>query len=67
MTGIIRLPTDLTENFAADADVTYTGQGDIFATAAFYQKYGASVGNFPGIVVPAQAAARRACRRSRPR
>ena len=46
MTGIIRLPTDLTDNLAADADVTYTGQGDVIATAAFYQKYAASVGNF---------------------
>jgi hypothetical protein len=29
--------------------VTYTGQGDVIATAAFYQRYAASVGNFPGI------------------
>ncbi len=49
VTGIIRIPTDLTENFAADADVNYTGQGDILATAAFYQKYGASVANFTGM------------------
>ena len=49
VTGIIRLPTDLTDNTAADADVTYTGQGDVIATAAFYQQYAASVGNFTGI------------------
>jgi hypothetical protein len=49
VTGIIRLPTDLTANFGADADVSYTGQGDIIATAAFYNKYAASVGNFAGI------------------
>jgi hypothetical protein len=49
VTGIIRLPTDLTGDLDAPAGVTYTGQGDIIATAAFYQKYGASVGNFAGI------------------
>ncbi|MGB6615599.1 MAG: hypothetical protein WBE95_16090, partial [Trebonia sp.] len=49
VTGIIRIPTDLTENFAADADVNYAGQGDILATAAFYGKYGASVANFTGM------------------
>ncbi len=49
VTGIIRLPTDLTDNLDAPAGVTYTGQGDIIATAAFYQKYAASVGNFAGI------------------
>ena len=49
VTGIVRIPVDLTENFAADADVNYTGQGDILATAAFYQKYGASVANFTGM------------------
>ncbi len=49
VTGIIRLPTDLTDNTSADADVTYTGQGDVIATAAFYQQYAASVGNFTGI------------------
>ncbi len=48
VTGIIRLPTDLTDNLDAPADVTYTGQGDIIATAAFYQKFEASVGNFLG-------------------
>ena len=48
VTGIIRIPTDLTENSAADANVTYAGQGDLFTTAAFYQKYGASVAGFLG-------------------
>jgi putative ABC transport system permease protein len=49
VTGIIRIPTDLTENFTADADVIYTGQGDLFTTAAFYREYGASVGGFLGL------------------
>jgi hypothetical protein len=49
VTGIIRLPTDLTANSDADANVSYTGSGDVIATAAFYQKYAASVGNFPGM------------------
>jgi hypothetical protein len=49
VTGIVRLPTDLTDNLDAPSDVTYTGQGDVIATAAFYQRYAASVGNFPGI------------------
>jgi hypothetical protein len=49
VTGIIRLPTDLTDDLDAPAGVTYTGQGDIIATAAFYQKYKASIGNFTGI------------------
>jgi hypothetical protein len=46
VTGIIRIPTDLTDNLDAPSDVTYTGQGDVFTTAAFYQKYGASLGGF---------------------
>jgi hypothetical protein len=49
VTGVIRMPTDLTANFGADADVSYTGQGDIIATAALYRKYAASVGSFAGI------------------
>jgi hypothetical protein len=49
VSGIIRIPTDLTANLTADADVIYTGQGDVFTTAAFYQKYGASVGGFLGL------------------
>jgi hypothetical protein len=49
VTGIIRMPTDLTDNLDAAADVTYKGQGDIIATAAFYQKYAASIGSFLGM------------------
>jgi hypothetical protein len=49
VTGIIRLPTDLTDNLDTAADVSYTGQGDIFATAAFYREHAADVGNFPGM------------------
>jgi hypothetical protein len=49
VTGVIRLPTDLTENLAAPSDVSYLGQGDVIATAAFYQKYGTAVGNFEGV------------------
>jgi hypothetical protein len=49
VTGIIRIPTDLTDDLDAPADVIYTGQGDLFATAAFYQQYAASVGNFTGM------------------
>ena len=49
VTGIIRLPTDLTDNLDAPADVMYEGQGDIIATAAFYHQYTSSVGNFEGI------------------
>ncbi len=49
VTGIIRLPTDLTDNMDAPADVTYTGSGDIIATAAFFRQYHAAIGNFEGI------------------
>ncbi len=49
VTGIVRLPTDLTDILDAPTDVTYIGQGDILAPAAFYQKYAAAVGNFTGI------------------
>jgi hypothetical protein len=49
VTGIIRLPTDLTDNLDAPAGVTYTGSGDIIATAAFFRHYHTSVGNFEGI------------------
>jgi hypothetical protein len=49
VTGIIRLPTDLTDDLDAPSDVTYVGQGDIIVTAAFYQRYGAAVGGFPGL------------------
>jgi hypothetical protein len=49
VTGIIRLPTDLTDNLDAPAGVTFTGSGDIIATAAFFRQYHTSVGNFEGI------------------
>ena len=49
VTGIIRLPTDLTDNLDAPAGVTYTGSGDIIATAAFFHQYSAAIGSFEGI------------------
>jgi hypothetical protein len=49
VTGIIRLPTDLTDNLDAPAGVTYTGSGDIIATAAFFHEYASAIGNFEGI------------------
>lgn len=49
VTGIIRMPTDLTGILDAPADVTYIGQGDIIATAAFYRAHRAAVGSFTGI------------------
>ncbi len=49
VTGIIRMPTDLTDNLDAPPGVTYTGQGDVIATAAFYHKYASAIGNFAGI------------------
>jgi hypothetical protein len=49
VTGIIRLPTDLTADLDAPADVTYVGQGDILATAAFFERNYAAVGSFTGI------------------
>jgi hypothetical protein len=48
VTGIIRMPTDLTADLDAPAGVTYMGQGDIIATAAFYAEHAAAVGNFEG-------------------
>jgi hypothetical protein len=49
VTGIIRLPTDLTAILGAASDVSYKGQGDIIATAAFYREHAASVGSDTGI------------------
>jgi FtsX-like permease family len=49
VTGIIRLPTDLTDNLDAPAGVTYVGQGDMIATAAFFNEYKNAIGNFQGI------------------
>ena len=48
--GIIRRPTDLTENPGAPTDVTFTGNGAIYVTAAFYHRFAASVGNASGLV-----------------
>ena len=41
--GVIRTPTDLTENPDVPADVTFTGVGGIYVTSAFYQRSAASV------------------------
>jgi hypothetical protein len=49
VTGIIRLPTDLTDNLDSPAGVTYYGSGDIIATAAFFHKYADALGYFEGI------------------
>jgi hypothetical protein len=48
--GIIRTPADLTENPDAPTDVTFTGTSAIFATAAFYYRFAASVGSATGLV-----------------
>jgi len=49
VTGIIRLPTDLTDNLDSPADVSYLGSGDIIATGAFFHKYATAIGSFAGI------------------
>jgi len=43
------MPTDLTGILDAPADVTYIGQGNIMATAAFYRAHQDAVGSFTGI------------------
>jgi hypothetical protein len=48
--GIIRKPADLAENPDAPTDVTFTGTSAIFATAAFYHRFAASIGNEAGLV-----------------
>ena len=48
--GIIRMPTDLTENPDAPPDVTFIGTGAIYVTAAFYHRFGASVGSATGLL-----------------
>ena len=40
---------DLAENPGAPTDVTFIGNGAIFATAAFYHRFAASVGNAAGL------------------
>jgi hypothetical protein len=49
VTGIVRMPTDLTADLDAPSDVTYAGQGDILATGAFYRAQATAVGSFTGI------------------
>ena len=49
VTGIIRTPADLVDNPSAPADVSYMGEGTIYATSAFYAKYSASVGSMGGV------------------
>jgi hypothetical protein len=46
--GIIRTPTDLSSS-GAEAAVTFTGTGSIYATAAFYHRFAGSVANFSGL------------------
>jgi hypothetical protein len=48
VTAIIRTPTDLATS-GAPSDVTFTGTGSLFLTAAFYQRFGGSVGNMAGL------------------
>ena len=49
VTGIVRLPTDLADTLDVPADVTYYGQGDVIATAAFFHRHAASLAYFEGI------------------
>jgi hypothetical protein len=48
--GIIRTPADLTENPDVPTDVTFAGRSIIYATAAFYHRFAASVGSATGLV-----------------
>ena len=47
--GVTRTPTDLTENPDAPTDVAFIGTGGIYVTAAFYQRFAASVGSQMGL------------------
>ena len=47
--GVIRTPTDLTESPDVPTDVTFTGTGAIYVTAAFYHRFAASVANQAGL------------------
>ncbi|HEY1323800.1 MAG TPA: FtsX-like permease family protein, partial [Streptosporangiaceae bacterium] len=49
--GIIRTPNDLGERLAIPADVSYGGNGFIYATAAFYHRFAATVGHDDVLVV----------------
>jgi hypothetical protein len=48
VTAIIRTPSDLSDS-GAPADVTFTGTGSLFLTAAFYHRFAGSVGNMVGL------------------
>ena len=48
VTGIIRTPTDL-GNSGAPSDVTFTGTGSMYLTAAFYHRFAGSVANMVGL------------------
>ena len=47
--GIIRTPADLTDNPDVPTDVTFMGNGSIYATAAFYHRFAVSVGSESGL------------------
>ena len=64
--GIIRTPADLTENPDAPTDVTFTGTGSIYVTAAFYHRFAASVASRQDSR-SISSAARQAWRPSKPR
>ena len=49
--GIIRKPADLGERLDAPADVSYIGNGSLYATAAFYHRFAGSVGSQEALVV----------------
>jgi hypothetical protein len=48
--GVIRTPTDLTENPDASTSVTFTGTGAIYVTAAFYHRFAGSVASQSGLL-----------------
>jgi hypothetical protein len=48
VTGIIRTPADLGDS-GAPADVTFTGTGSLYLTAAFYERFAGTVGNLSGL------------------
>ena len=48
VTAIIRSPSDLASS-GAPSDVTFTGTGSLFLTAAFYHRFARSVANMAGV------------------
>jgi FtsX-like permease family len=48
VTGVIRTPTDLGDS-GAPSDVTFTGTGSMYLTAAFYHRFAGSVANMVGL------------------